>query len=172
MAKSFETSTETEKNFSRLIVPVSKFHICKKQPQFVYECMEILGGNGYTEDWPLARMFRASPLNSIWEGSGNVIALDVLRGLKGEGCLSALEEELEIGVDSQLDRAIKNLKKLLKNLKDEQAQRNARKICNDIAVIIQCQEIVKAVDKGWVDEKVVIRFMETRLGRGNIYGIL
>lgn len=117
-------------------------------------------------------MFRASPLNSIWEGSGNVIALDVLRGLKGEGCLSALEEELEIGVDSQLDRAIKNLKKLLKNLKDEQAQRNARKICNDVAVIIQCQEIVKAVDKGWVDEKVVIRFMETRLGRGNIYGIL
>ena len=56
-----------------------KFLVCKSTPQLVYEALECLGGNGYTEDLPLARYFRESPLNAIWEGSGNVMALDVLR---------------------------------------------------------------------------------------------
>jgi hypothetical protein len=59
-----------------------KYYTTKLQPQFVYECMEALGGNGYTEDYPLAQLFRHSPLNSIWEGSGNIMALDVLRAHK------------------------------------------------------------------------------------------
>ena len=91
MASSFDKPEEAA--FGRVGVPVMKFYLCKKQPAFVSECMEILGGNGYTEGWPMARMFRAGPLNSIWEGSGNVMALDVVRALRrgGGGGRKALE---------------------------------------------------------------------------------
>ncbi|HZX83108.1 MAG TPA: acyl-CoA dehydrogenase family protein, partial [Reyranella sp.] len=68
-----------EAAYVRLLTPAVKFLVCKSTPQLVYESLECLGGNGYTEDLPLARYFRESPLNSIWEGSGNVMALDVLR---------------------------------------------------------------------------------------------
>jgi len=68
-----------EAAYARLLTPAIKFLICKSAPQVVYESLECLGGNGYTEDLPLARYFRESPLNAIWEGSGNVMALDVLR---------------------------------------------------------------------------------------------
>ncbi|MCC0038511.1 MAG: acyl-CoA dehydrogenase family protein [Brucellaceae bacterium] len=65
--------------FARLMTPVVKYWVCKICPSIVYEAMECLGGNGYVEEAPLARHFRESPLNAIWEGSGNVMALDVLR---------------------------------------------------------------------------------------------
>ncbi len=68
-----------EAAYARLLTPAVKFLVCKSTPQLVYESLECLGGNGYTEDLPLARYFRESPLNAIWEGSGNVMALDVLR---------------------------------------------------------------------------------------------
>ncbi len=68
---------------------LGKFWITKRTPQFVYECMECLGGGGYVEESPMPRYFRESPLNAIWEGSGNVIALDILRTFQKEP--SALE---------------------------------------------------------------------------------
>ncbi|RFB78486.1 acyl-CoA dehydrogenase family protein [Methylovirgula sp. 4M-Z18] len=70
-----------EAAYARLITPAAKFAVCKAAPHFLYEAMECLGGNGYTEDWPLARLYREAPVNAIWEGSGNVMALDVLRAL-------------------------------------------------------------------------------------------
>ena len=69
----------TEAAYVRLLTPAVKFLVCKSTPQIVCESLECLGGNGYTEDLPMARYFRESPLNAIWEGSGNVMALDVLR---------------------------------------------------------------------------------------------
>jgi putative acyl-CoA dehydrogenase len=68
-----------EAAYARLITPAAKFLICKSAPHFIYEAMECLGGNGYVEEWPLARAYREAPVNAIWEGSGNVMALDVLR---------------------------------------------------------------------------------------------
>src|SRR5882757_456238 len=68
-----------EAAYARLLTPAIKFLICKSAPQVVYESLECLGGNGYTEDLPMARLYREAPLNAIWEGSGNVMALDVLR---------------------------------------------------------------------------------------------
>ena len=68
-----------EAEFARLLVPAAKYLVCKSAPGFITECMECLGGNGYSEDWPLARAYREAPVNAIWEGSGNIIALDVLR---------------------------------------------------------------------------------------------
>jgi len=66
---------------ARLLTPIAKYWVCKRAPGFVYEAMECLGGGGYIESGPMPRLFRQSPLNAIWEGSGNVIALDVLRAL-------------------------------------------------------------------------------------------
>ena len=68
----------------RLLTPAIKYWICKSAPGFLYEAMECLGGNGYVEEGILARHFRESPVNAIWEGSGNVMCLDVLRALSRE----------------------------------------------------------------------------------------
>jgi putative acyl-CoA dehydrogenase len=73
-----------EAAFARLITPVAKLWICKSTPGFVYEALECLGGNGYVEDYSLARLYREAPLNAIWEGAGNVMALDLLRGAERE----------------------------------------------------------------------------------------
>lgn len=73
-----------EAHFARLGVAISKYLVCKRSPAVIYEALECLGGNGYTEDFPMARIFRQSPLNAIWEGSGNVIVLDVFRAAAKE----------------------------------------------------------------------------------------
>ncbi len=67
---------------ARVLTPIAKYWVCKRLPAYVAECMECLGGNGYVEDWPLASLYREAPLNGIWEGSANVICLDVLRSLQ------------------------------------------------------------------------------------------
>src|SRR4030095_9539465 len=68
----------------RLATPVSKYWVCKRGPHHASEALECLGGNGYTESFPLARRYREQPVMAIWEGSGNVIALDVLRAMARE----------------------------------------------------------------------------------------
>jgi len=76
---------------ARLLTPVAKFWICKRAPAFVYEAMECLGGNGYVEDSLLPRLYREAPVNAIWEGSGNVMALDVLRAATPETLRTVLD---------------------------------------------------------------------------------
>ena len=73
-----------EAAYARLMTPAVKYRICKLAPAFVYEAMECLGGNGYVEESMLPRLYRQAPVNAIWEGSGNVMCLDVLRALKGD----------------------------------------------------------------------------------------
>ncbi len=75
---------EVEAAYTRLATPIAKYWICKRHPGFVYEALECHGGAGFVEEAPMARYFRASPLNAIWEGSGNVIALDILRAIGRE----------------------------------------------------------------------------------------
>jgi putative acyl-CoA dehydrogenase len=70
---------------ARLLTPAVKYWVCKRAPGFVYEAMECLGGNGYVEESVLPRLYREAPVNAIWEGSGNVMCLDVLRALAREG---------------------------------------------------------------------------------------
>jgi putative acyl-CoA dehydrogenase len=77
-------SDPEEAAFARLITPAAKLFICKLAPSFVYETLECLGGNGYVEEGPLARLYREAPLNAIWEGSGNIMGLDLLRGVGRE----------------------------------------------------------------------------------------
>ncbi|MEZ0170470.1 isovaleryl-CoA dehydrogenase [Microvirga sp. TS319] len=82
-----------EAAYARLVTPAAKFGICKAAPRLIYEAMESLGGNGYVEESPLPRLYREAPVNAIWEGSGNVIALDLLRaeGRDPELAASVLE---------------------------------------------------------------------------------
>ena len=85
LARSFDRATDRRAGaWRRLMTPVTKYWVCKVAPGFVAEAMECLGGNGYVEKSPLARIYREVPVNSIWEGSGNVMALDVLRVLQRE----------------------------------------------------------------------------------------
>ncbi|MFY0080056.1 acyl-CoA dehydrogenase family protein, partial [Acinetobacter baumannii] len=70
--------------WKRIVTPAAKFWICKRALEFTGECMEVWGGNGYVETGPMARLYREAPVNSIWEGSGNVMCLDVLRAISRE----------------------------------------------------------------------------------------
>jgi putative acyl-CoA dehydrogenase len=81
LARAFDRAGDdpAEAAYARLVTPAAKFLVCKAAPHFIYEAMECLGGNGYVEEWPLARVYREAPVNAIWEGAGNVMALDVMR---------------------------------------------------------------------------------------------
>lgn len=109
VAAAFDASDAGSRAFARLAIAVSKYWLTKRCPNFVYEAMECMGGAGYVEESPLPRLFRESPLNAIWEGSGNVIALDILRTLAREpAARDAFAAELEKGrgADRRLDAAI------------------------------------------------------------------
>ena len=86
LCRSFDRAPDDayEAAFMRLLTPAIKYWVCKSAPGFLYEAMECLGGNGYVEEGILARHYRESPVNAIWEGSGNVMCLDVLRALSRE----------------------------------------------------------------------------------------
>jgi len=112
VAESFDATDAAGRAFARLAVALGKFWLTKRNPNFVYECMECLGGAGYVEESPMPRLFRESPLNAIWEGSGNVIALDIQRTLQREP--EALEGfrlavEGARGGNAMLDRAVAGL---------------------------------------------------------------
>jgi len=84
LARAFDEAADSREQaaFARTMTPVVKYWVCKIAPALIYEAMECLGGNGYVEEAPLARYYREAPVNAIWEGSGNVMALDVLRVLR------------------------------------------------------------------------------------------
>ncbi|NRG19162.1 acyl-CoA dehydrogenase family protein [Rhizobiales bacterium] len=98
LARAMDRAAESEPDaaYLRLMTPAVKYWVCKIAPSLIYEAMECLGGNGYTEDFDLARLYREAPVNAIWEGSGNVMALDVVRALGREAeTLDLVLEEIE-----------------------------------------------------------------------------
>src|ERR1700732_2912458 len=100
LAKAFDSrgANEQERSFARIATAISKYWLCKRAPAHVGEALECLGGNGYVEESVMPRLYREAPLYSIWEGSGNVICLDVLRTLAKEpGTLDTLVREIRLG---------------------------------------------------------------------------
>jgi putative acyl-CoA dehydrogenase len=98
-----------EAAYARLLTPTAKFWICKLAPGFIFEAMESLGGNGYVEESILPRLFREGPVNAIWEGSGNVMCLDVLRALKGNDeaeLLADLARDAGLAVDQENPQSV------------------------------------------------------------------
>ena len=110
LARAFDRQDEEhEKAMARLLTPVAKFWICKRGSHFAQEAMECLGGNGYVEEGGqgvMARIYREMPLNSIWEGAGNIMAIDLLRALRRADAAAALARELAPakGAHAALDR--------------------------------------------------------------------
>ncbi len=107
LAAAFDAQADERSSLlRRLLTPAAKYWICKRGPSVAAEAMEVLGGNGYVEEGPMARLYRQMPLNSIWEGSGNVMCLDVLRAIaKHPNCIDALTAEVApvLGHDKRLD---------------------------------------------------------------------
>ena len=134
----------TEAAYVRLLTPAVKFLVCKTTPQIVYEALECLGGNGYTEDLPLARYFRESPLNAIWEGSGNVMALDVLRaaGRHPEQAMATM------GALAKTASAAFDVRPLAETLgavlRSGDAERRARFLCEGLARIAALAALAEA----------------------------
>ena len=126
-----------EHAFRRLAIAVGKFWVCKRQPAVVGEALECLGGNGYVEESGLPRLYRDAPLNSIWEGSGNVQALDVLRTLHREpDSLDALLAEVT-GVDPRIDQAVAGLRTMAMD------EGQARRVAERMAVLLQASLLVR-----------------------------
>jgi putative acyl-CoA dehydrogenase len=159
IARSFdEAKSEQAALFSRLATPIGKYWLNKRVVNFVYEAMECHGGAGYIEESVLPRLHRQSPLNSIWEGSGNVICLDVLRALSREPeTAAALFAELEAarGAYAALDRAIDKAKARLKTVTEP----HARVLVEELALALQGALLARTAPKAVADA-----FVATRLG--------
>ncbi|TIC85548.1 acyl-CoA dehydrogenase family protein [Nocardioides sp. GY 10127] len=158
----------------RIALPLAKFWVCKRTPATVAEAMECLGGNGYVEESGLPLLFRESPLNSIWEGSGNVNALDVLRALSREaGVLDAwiTEVGLASGGDHRLDRAVQETLALLGQLLGDpgQLERQARRLASRMALVLQGSLLVR-----FAPPEVADLFCGSRLSPGfdGVFGCL
>ncbi|MBE9372905.1 acyl-CoA dehydrogenase family protein [Saccharopolyspora sp. HNM0983] len=127
-----------EELFRRIGLAVTKYWVCKRAPAHAAEALECLGGNGYVEESGMPRLFRESPLPSIWEGSGNVAALDALRAMaKQPETVEAYFAEVEraAGADARLDRAISRLRKELGDLDD--IEYRTRRLVEQMAVVLQ-----------------------------------
>ncbi|GAA2539386.1 acyl-CoA dehydrogenase family protein [Pseudonocardia hydrocarbonoxydans] len=125
-----------ERDFLRLALPASKYLVCKRAPAAVAEALECLGGNGYVEESGMPRLYREAPLNSIWEGSGNVTALDVLRAVTREpDSLDAVLAEIDLaaGADEWFDRAVHELRIELRS----REERRARRLSEMLALCLQ-----------------------------------
>jgi putative acyl-CoA dehydrogenase len=154
----------------RVATPVLKYWTCKRAPVHAVEALECLGGAGYVEESGLPRLFRQSPLNGIWEGSGNVICLDVLRVMgRSPESLEVLLDELtgSTGHDPRLDAALKDVQQELTDLEDLEAR--ARSIVERLALVLQASLLVRFGDRAVADA-----FCASRLGPagGRAYGTL
>ena len=140
LARSFDkTGDAHEQVMNRLLTPVSKFWICKRGSHFAQEAMECLGGNGYVEEGGegvMARIYREMPLNSIWEGAGNIMALDLLRALRKADAAGALAHELAPakGMHAALDRMAATLPIRVEQMATEM---EARRLAQDVALTVQ-----------------------------------
>ena len=160
LAAACDADTGQERALRRLGVAVTKYWVTKRCPAVAAEALECLGGNGYVEESGLPRIFRESPLNSVWEGSGNVQALDVLRVLQREPqAVDAFLTELGLarGADHRLDGAVKDLLAELADL--EGVESRARRIVERMALVFQGSLLVRFAPPAVADA-----FCASRLG--------
>jgi putative acyl-CoA dehydrogenase len=162
--------------FSRLAVAVGKYWVCKRTAPMVAEALECLGGNGLVEENGLARLYREAPVNSIWEGSGNVVALDVLRALTREpAAVVAFSAELDLarGADARLDAAITSAVSGMQKAADSPdpaaAQHGARTLVEQLAITLQACLLTR-----FAPQYLSEAFVQTRLdgSHGHTFGTL
>ncbi|MPY35143.1 DNA alkylation response protein [Streptomyces adustus] len=160
LAAAWDDGGEQERALLRIAVPAAKFWVTKRCAPVAVEAAECLGGNGYVEESGLPRLVRESPLNSVWEGAGNIQALDVLRALRREPqALHAYLQEVgrARGADHRLDRAIKDLLTELADL--EGIEGRARRLAERLALVLQGALLVQ-----YAPSEVADLFCASRLG--------
>ena len=164
-------SSPLEAAMRRILTPAAKLWVCKRTIEAVAECMEVLGGNGYVEEQALARMLREAPVNSIWEGSGNVMALDLLRAFQREShSAQALLDWLASACsgDSALSRAHAALEALIADaLRDP---RLGRSMAQELVLLVQAVLLRQHAPQALADAFIVSRLGCARSGR--IFGSL
>ena len=154
----------------RLLTPVAKFWVCKRGSAFAQEAMECLGGNGYVEEGGegvMARIYREMPLNSIWEGAGNIMALDLLRALRGHDVTAAIAHECCIarGAHPAFDRT---LTWVLAAVREGTQEAGARRLARELAVLLQAVQLARHAP-----EFVFHAFCTARLAEpGDVFGML
>ena len=176
LAQLFEAeASDRDVALRRLATPVSKYWVCKRGPQHAYEALECLGGNGYTESFPLARRYREQPVMAIWEGSGNVIALDVLRALtRDRDSGEAFADELggTAGASAVLDRHVDRTLSLLRRLSGAEsgdAASQARRISEDLALAFQASLMLRHAPSRDAEAFIAARLGDERRAQ---YGVL
>jgi putative acyl-CoA dehydrogenase len=174
LARAFDDdASEHELAFRRLATAVAKYWICKRGPGHASEALECLGGNGYIEDFPLARRYREQPVLAIWEGSGNVIALDVLRALGREpDAVSAFEAELALaaGTHPVFDAHLTATRDRLQaggGMEPADAAGSARGLVADLALALEASLLLRTAPPA-----VAELFIDARLGEGARHGHL
>jgi putative acyl-CoA dehydrogenase len=173
LARAFDRqqADEHERLLARVLTPVAKFWVCKRGSHFAQEAMECLGGSGYIEEdghGVMARVYREMPVNSIWEGSGNIMALDLLRALRKGDVAGALTRELAParGAHAALDRLAQALPTRIEQLATEL---DARRLAEDVALALQGALLAQTAPAAVVDA-----FCASRLGGdwGHTFGTL
>ncbi|HWK70708.1 MAG TPA: isovaleryl-CoA dehydrogenase [Burkholderiaceae bacterium] len=171
LARAFDPSDDlVDQAYRRILTPAAKFWVCKRAIEATAECMEVWGGNGYIEDGPMARLYREAPVNSIWEGSGNVMCLDVLRALKrhpeqAQALFASLESDS--ADEPVLAERLRHLRSLLA-LSGPDLEAAGRYVAQELVLLVQAGLLRRHAPQGLADAFVQSRY---KGAGGRVYGL-
>jgi len=170
LARAYDEEGEAAVVWRRVVTPAAKFWICKRAPAHAVEAMEVLGGSGYIEECMLPRIYREAPVNSIWEGSGNVMCLDVLRAIeRTPGASDTLARELADGAaaDARMKSFVERLSRRLAG-RERSDEAQARALTRDLVLALQAVLLLRHAPTAVADA-----FCASRLsGEGGVFGML
>jgi putative acyl-CoA dehydrogenase len=147
---------------ARLLIPAAKYWVCRSAPVLAYEAMECLGGNGYVEDGMLARLYREAPVNAIWEGSGNVMCLDVLRAFArnedvSRDVVASLQRET-----AELPGAAESIQTINKIVGSATAESDARMMVERLALVLAAAALKSSAPAAITEMFARARLSESR----------
>ena len=170
LARAYDESDEAAQAIRRVVTPAAKFWICKRTPFVTYEAMEVLGGSGYIEESIMPRLYREAPVNSIWEGSGNIMCLDVLRAMeRTPNATDVLRRELGDGKDARLKAFTEQLENRLLATRERNDESQARMLTRELVLALQAALLIRHAPSAVSDA-----FCASRLGAegGSAFGLL
>jgi len=169
LARAYDEEGEAAQVFRRVVTPAAKFWICKRAPFVTAEAMEVLGGSGYIEESVMPRLYREAPVNSIWEGSGNVMCLDVLRAIgRTPSAADVLAAEIDDAGDARIKAFAAKLQRRLRSPeRNDEAQ--ARALTRELVLALQAALLVKHAPAAVADAFCVSRLAGEG---GSAFGLL
>jgi putative acyl-CoA dehydrogenase len=169
LARNYDDNSEAAQVIRRVVTPAAKFWICKRTPFVTYEAMEVLGGSGYIEESVMPRLYREAPVNSIWEGSGNIMCLDVLRAIeRTPNAADVLRQEIGNAGDARLKVFAARLEKRF-TAGERADESQARAMMRDLVLALQAALLTKHAPSAVADA-----FCASRLAgeSGSVFGLL